>query len=108
MSTDAGAGKFMTDAYFLPFAPSLTGLLASVDVKATIFLSLSLPLVTRRVTVSLSQSVLPPPPNPPPPNPLPPFSPSQISLIVSVDVKHHQCLLTYYCDNHLTLPFSWE
>ena len=33
LSTDAGAGQFMTDAYFLPLAPSLTGLLASVDFK---------------------------------------------------------------------------
>ena len=28
-------------------------------------------------------------PLPPPPYPLPPFSPSPISLMVSVDVKHH-------------------
>ena len=32
-------------------------------------------------------------PLPPPPYPLPPFSPSLISLVVSVDVKHHVCLL---------------
>ena len=34
-------------------------------------------------------------PPPPPPYPLPPFSPSLISLKVSVDVKHHVYLLTY-------------
>ena len=34
---------------------------------------------------------------PPPPYPLPLFSPSLISLVVSVDVKHHVCLLTYSC-----------
>ena len=33
-------------------------------------------------------------PLPPPPYPLPPFSPSLISLMVSVDVKHHVYLLT--------------
>ena len=32
---------------------------------------------------------------PTPPYPLPPFSPSLISLVVSVDIKHHGCLLTY-------------
>ena len=31
---------------------------------------------------------------PPPPYPLPPFSPSLISLMDSVDVKHHAYLLT--------------
>ena len=30
----------------------------------------------------------------PPPPPLPPFSPSLLSLMVSVDVKHHVYLLT--------------
>ena len=39
-------------------------------------------------------SILPQPPTPIP-TPLPPFSPSLISLMVSVDVKHHVCLLTY-------------
>ena len=33
-------------------------------------------------------------PLPPPPYPLPPFSTSPISCTVSVDVKHHICLLT--------------
>ena len=33
-------------------------------------------------------------PLPPPPKPLSPFSPSLISLMVSVDVKHHVYLLT--------------
>ena len=37
---------------------------------------------------------LPPPPYPFPPPP--PFSPSLISLMVSVDVKHHVYLLTYF------------
>ena len=32
-------------------------------------------------------------PLPPPPYPLPPFSPSLISLMFSVDVKHHVYLL---------------
>ena len=34
-------------------------------------------------------------PLPTPPYPLSPFSPSLISLVVSVDVKHHVYLLTY-------------
>ena len=34
-------------------------------------------------------------PLPTSPYPLPPFSPSLISLMVSVDVKHHVYLLTY-------------
>ena len=33
---------------------------------------------------------------PPPPYPIPRFSPSLISLVVSVDVKHHVYLLTYF------------
>ena len=33
-------------------------------------------------------------PLPPPPYPLPPLSPSLISLMVSVDVKHHVYSLT--------------
>ena len=33
---------------------------------------------------------------PPPPPPNPPFSPSLISLMVSVDVENHVYLLTYY------------
>ena len=33
-------------------------------------------------------------PLPPPPYPLSPFSPSLISLMVSLDVKHHVYLLT--------------
>ena len=32
------------------------------------------------------------------PTPPPPFSPSPISLMVSVDVKHHVYLLTYLLD----------
>ena len=37
--------------------------------------------------------------SPPPPYPLPPFSPSLISLMVSVDVKHHVYLLNSSCDS---------
>ena len=32
----------------------------------------------------------------PPPYPLPPFSPSLISLMVTVDVEHHVYFLTYF------------
>ena len=43
--------------------------------------------------------------------PFPPFSPSLISLMVSVDVKHHVYLLTYYLNYlHVLLfytGFSW-
>ena len=37
-------------------------------------------------------------PLPPPPYPLAPFTPSLISLMVSVDVKHHVYLLTLCVD----------
>ena len=49
---------------------------------------------------SCSQQLGPPPPTPipsplpPPPPPPPPFSPSLISLMLSVDVKHHVYILT--------------
>ena len=33
-----------------------------------------------------------------PSSPFPPFSPSLISLMVSVDVKHHVYLLAYVCE----------
>ena len=49
---------------------------------------------------SSTTSILPSPPPPPPPPP-PPFSaPSLISLMVSVDVKHHVCLLI---QNHMLM-----
>ena len=38
----------------------------------------------------------------PPPHPHPPFSPSLISLMVSVDVKHHVYSLTYWNTLHTT------
>ena len=45
-------------------------------------------------------------PSSPPQYPFPPFSPSLISLMVSVDVKHHVYLLTYLRINSFLFPKS--
>ena len=42
---------------------------------------------------------------PPPPYPLPPFSPSLISRTVSVDVKHHVYLLTYFSQSDVWIAY---
>ena len=43
-------------------------------------------------------------PLPPPPYPLPPIFPSLISLMISVDVKHHVYLLTYLPTRRVLFP----
>ena len=59
--------------------------LAAAHLNAGVILVVT---VTDRYIISL------PLPLPPPPHPLPPISPSLISLVVCVDVKHRVCLLT--------------
>ena len=47
-------------------------------------------------------------PLPPPPYPLPPISPSLISLMVSVDVKHHVYLINPFQRAWCKLHQSWK
>ena len=81
---------------FPPFSPSLINLMmVSVDVKHHVYL-LTYPGAECRNhsggdSVAIGITPLFPPPPPPP---TPPFSPSLISRMVSVDVKHHVYLLT--------------
>ena len=82
----------------------------SLTINETLKWLASLPLLTQesfwwrkcsdRYIISLFPPPQPPHPHtPPPPHPPhpPPFSPSLISLMVSVDVKHHVYLLTPSC-----------